>query len=73
MFIARRRPCSSRPHGRPLPRTNTQFGKVLSTAGVPSSPSSPKTIEYTVLALIFGLVAGMGVALLINAVSTNRK
>jgi len=53
--------------------TNTQFGKVLSTAGVPSSPSSPKTIEYTVLALIFGLVAGMGVALLINAVSTNRK
>ena len=52
--------------------TNTQFGKVLSTAGVPSSPSSPKTIEYTVLALIFGLVAGIGVALLIDAVSINR-
>ncbi len=50
--------------------TSTEVGKVISAATPPTSPSSPKTLEYTVLALIFGIIAGIGLALLVNAVST---
>ena len=49
--------------------TGQEGGQVISVAAVPSKPASPKTIEWTVLALIFGLVLGIGVALLVNAVS----
>jgi len=44
----------------------------VTAATVPTKPSSPKTIEYTVLALIFGLIAGIGLALLVNAISRRR-
>ena len=33
---------------------------------------SPKTVEWTVLALIFGLILGIGVALLVNALAPPR-
>jgi uncharacterized protein involved in exopolysaccharide biosynthesis len=52
--------------------TNSEVGRVISAATVPTKPSSPKTIEYTVLALIFGLIAGIGLALLVNAISRRR-
>jgi uncharacterized protein involved in exopolysaccharide biosynthesis len=52
--------------------TTTEVGRVISAATVPTKPSSPKTIEYTVLALIFGLIAGVGLALLVNAISRRR-
>lgn len=46
---------------------STEVGQLISPASVPTSPSSPKTLEYCVLALIFGLIAGVGLALLVNA------
>lgn len=52
--------------------TSTEVGRVLTAATVPSSPSSPHTIEYVLLALIFGLIAGIGLALLVNAISNRR-
>ncbi len=53
--------------------TGTEAGQVISQASVPTSPSSPKTLEWTVLALIFGIILGIGVVLLVNALSTNRR
>ena len=50
--------------------TDTEVGQLISPASPPTKPSSPETLQYTVLALIFGLVAGVGLALLVNAVST---
>ena len=50
----------------------TEAGQVISTATAPSKPVSPKTIEWTVLALIFGLILGIGVALLVNALAPPR-
>ena len=47
----------------------TEVGQVISSATVPTKPVSPKTLEWTILALIFGLILGIGVALLVNAVS----
>ena len=47
----------------------TEAGQVISTATAPDKPVSPKTIEWTVLALIFGLILGIGVALLVNALA----
>ena len=52
--------------------TNSEVGRVITAATVPTKPSSPKTIEYTVLALIFGLIAGVGLALLVNSISRRR-
>jgi uncharacterized protein involved in exopolysaccharide biosynthesis len=49
--------------------TSTEVGRVISAASVPTSASSPKTIEYTLLAFIFSLIAGIGLALLVNAVA----
>lgn len=51
----------------------TEAGQVISTATAPSKPVSPKTVEWTVLALIFGLVLGVGVALLVNALAPPRR
>ncbi len=50
----------------------TEAGQVISSATVPSKPVSPKTVEWTVLALIFGLILGIGVALLVNALAPPR-
>jgi uncharacterized protein involved in exopolysaccharide biosynthesis len=50
----------------------TEAGQVISTATAPAKPVSPKTVEWTVLALIFGLVLGIGVALLVNALAPPR-
>jgi succinoglycan biosynthesis transport protein ExoP len=50
----------------------TEAGQVISTATVPSKPASPKTVEWTVLALIFGLILGIGIALLVNALAPPR-
>jgi uncharacterized protein involved in exopolysaccharide biosynthesis len=52
--------------------TNSEVGRVITAATVPTKPSSPKTSEYTVLALIFGLIAGVGLALLVNSISRRR-
>lgn len=52
--------------------TNLEVGRVISTASVPSSPSSPHTLEYCILALIFGLIAGVGLALLVNAIKARK-
>ena len=50
----------------------TEAGQVISAATAPSKPVSPKTVEWTVLALIFGLILGIGVALLVNALAPPR-
>ena len=50
----------------------TEAGQVISQATVPSKPVSPKTLEWTVLALIFGVILGIGIALLINALEPPR-
>ena len=50
----------------------TEGGQVISAATAPSKPVSPKTVEWTVLALIFGLILGIGVALLVNALAPPR-
>lgn len=47
----------------------TEAGQVISSATVPTKPVSPKTLEWTLLALIFGLILGVGTALLVNAVA----
>ena len=51
---------------------SNESGQVISAATVPSKPVSPKTIEWTVLALIFGIILGIGVVLLINALSAEH-
>jgi uncharacterized protein involved in exopolysaccharide biosynthesis len=50
----------------------TEVGRVISLATVPSSPSSPHTTEYVVIAAIFGLIGGVALALIVNAVSRRR-
>jgi polysaccharide biosynthesis transport protein len=53
--------------------TTTEAGQVISPAAVPGKPASPKTAEWTVLALIFGLILGVGIALLVNALAPPRS
>lgn len=53
--------------------TTTEAGQVISPAAAPSKPASPKTAEWTVLALIFGLILGVGIALLVNALAPPRS
>ncbi len=48
---------------------SNESGQVISSAAAPTKPSSPKTVEWTVLALIFGIILGIGVVLLVNAVA----
>lgn len=45
---------------------NTGGGQVISPATIPTSPSSPKTIEYAVIAGFLGLLIGLGVVLLLD-------
>jgi uncharacterized protein involved in exopolysaccharide biosynthesis len=49
-----------------------ESGQVISAATPPTKPASPKTAEWTVLALIFGVILGVGVVLLVNALSSQR-
>jgi uncharacterized protein involved in exopolysaccharide biosynthesis len=51
----------------------TEVGQVISSATVPAKPVSPKPLEWTVLALIFGVILGIGVALLVNAVAPRPR
>jgi succinoglycan biosynthesis transport protein ExoP len=51
----------------------TEGGQLISAATAPSSPSSPKTTEYVILALIFGLIAGIGLALLLRPAPTSQS
>ncbi|HEY1832729.1 MAG TPA: Wzz/FepE/Etk N-terminal domain-containing protein [Acidimicrobiales bacterium] len=44
----------------------TSSGQILSPAAVPTKASSPKTLEWTFIALILGLVVGLGLALLVE-------
>ncbi len=48
---------------------SNQSGQVISQAVAPTKPVSPKTVEWAVLALIFGIILGIGVVLLANAIS----
>ncbi|HWF14962.1 MAG TPA: Wzz/FepE/Etk N-terminal domain-containing protein [Acidimicrobiales bacterium] len=52
--------------------SSTEVGRVITNATPPSKPSSPHTTEYVVLALIFSAIAGVGLALLVNAISRRR-
>ena len=45
---------------------NSGGGRVISPAKVPTSPSSPKTLEYAIIAGIVGLFIGVGVVLLLE-------
>jgi uncharacterized protein involved in exopolysaccharide biosynthesis len=49
-----------------------ESGQVISAATPPTKPASPKTAEWTVLALIFGVILGVGVVLLVNSLSSQR-
>jgi uncharacterized protein involved in exopolysaccharide biosynthesis len=51
--------------------TASNIGQVISTANIPTTPSSPKTIEYTVIAFIIGVILALGLALLRNALRGN--
>jgi uncharacterized protein involved in exopolysaccharide biosynthesis len=50
----------------------TDYGQVISTAQVPTKASSPKTIEWTIIAGILGIVLGVGLAVLLEALSDKR-
>ena len=50
---------------------SNESGQVISSATPPTKPASPKTAEWTVLALIFGVILGVGVVLLVNALSSD--
>jgi uncharacterized protein involved in exopolysaccharide biosynthesis len=50
---------------------SNESGQVISSATAPTKPASPKTVEWIVLALIFGVILGVGVVLLVNALSSN--
>jgi uncharacterized protein involved in exopolysaccharide biosynthesis len=44
-------------------------GRIVSDATVPTKPSSPKTVEWTLIAAILGILVGIGIALIVNAVT----
>jgi uncharacterized protein involved in exopolysaccharide biosynthesis len=50
---------------------SNESGQVISSATAPTKPASPKTVEWTVLAVIFGVILGIGVVLLVNALSSD--
>jgi uncharacterized protein involved in exopolysaccharide biosynthesis len=49
--------------------TGTQSGQIISFASLPDKPSSPKTVEYVVIAAILGLLLGIGAAMLAESLS----
>jgi uncharacterized protein involved in exopolysaccharide biosynthesis len=53
--------------------SGTESGQIISFATVPSKPSSPKTVEYTVIAAILGILLGIGAAMLAEALSDKSE
>jgi uncharacterized protein involved in exopolysaccharide biosynthesis len=49
--------------------SGTQSGQIISFASLPSKPSSPKTVEYVVIAAILGILLGVGGAMLAEALA----
>jgi uncharacterized protein involved in exopolysaccharide biosynthesis len=47
----------------------TQSGQIISFASVPTKPSSPKTLEWTIIAAIAGIIVGVGLAMLLEALA----
>jgi len=56
-----------------LSNQSIESGQLITAAPLPTKPSSPKTVEYTLLALIGGLIVGVGVALIVQAVSESSQ
>jgi len=56
-----------------LQAVQTGNARVVSTAGVPTSPSSPQTKSFAVIALIVGLLLGVGVSFLLNIIDRRIK
>ncbi len=50
-----------------------QSGQIISYATVPTKPSSPKTVEYTVIGAILGILLGVGAGMLAEALSDKTK
>jgi uncharacterized protein involved in exopolysaccharide biosynthesis len=48
----------------------TQSGQIISYATVPTKPSSPKTVEWTIIAALIGIVLGVGAAMLVEALAS---
>ncbi len=52
---------------------DTEAGQIITPATIPANPASPKTVEWAVLALLFGLILGTGIVLLFNALSETES
>jgi uncharacterized protein involved in exopolysaccharide biosynthesis len=50
-----------------------ESGQIISFASVPTKTSSPKTIEWTVIAALIGIVLGVGAAMLVEALAAPPK
>ena len=46
---------------------SVEAGQLITPAAVPTKAAEPKTAEYTILALILGMVLGVGLALILQA------
>jgi uncharacterized protein involved in exopolysaccharide biosynthesis len=53
--------------------SGNESGQIISFAAIPSKPSSPKTVEYTVIGAIIGLLLGIGAAMLAEALSSDTS
>ncbi len=51
----------------------TQSGQIISYASVPTKPSSPKTVEWTVIAALIGILLGIGGAMLAASLADDRR
>jgi uncharacterized protein involved in exopolysaccharide biosynthesis len=49
--------------------TGQEAGQVISEAVPPSKPSSPKTVSWTIIAAVIGLLLGVGLAMILDALS----
>jgi uncharacterized protein involved in exopolysaccharide biosynthesis len=47
----------------------SESGQIISYAVVPTKPSSPKTVEWTVIAALIGLLLGIGAAMLVESLA----
>jgi tyrosine-protein kinase len=56
-----------------LQAVQTGNAKVVGTATVPASPSSPKTKSTALIALVVGLLLGIGLAFLLNVIDRRAK
>lgn len=53
--------------------SGTQSGQIISFASVPTKPSSPKTVEWTVIAALIGILLGIGAAMLAESLAEGPK